>query len=192
MTSYVKLYNAIMNKDKKMLDFSKHEQYTNDIKLLEEYKPQDLKKFNDLYNQYTDLREEYSELFYYFDGIRNTTVSHGIHAAGIVASPITLADNMCLLYDNGNWVSQIDMEEIHDLNFVKYDLLGLKNVQIIYDTYKLAGIPYQRSYEVDWDDQKVYGDIITSPIGVFQFESRPKIALVKLGEPRNLGCMNHI
>ncbi|MFC0903659.1 DNA polymerase III subunit alpha [Clostridium sp. MT-14] len=191
LTPYIKVYNLIMNKDKKTLDFSRHANYIEDIKSID-YEEKDLEKFNQLYKEYIKLRKDYVELFYYFDGIRNTTVSHGIHAAGIIASPITLADSIGLLYDNGNWVSQLDMEELHDLNFVKYDLLGLKNVQIIYDTYKLANKPYPRSYQVDWNDQEVYKDMITSPIGIFQFEGDYAFSLLKTFEPHKLNDMSLI
>ena len=70
-------------------------------------------------------REDYSELFYYFDGMVNTAVSQSMHPAGIVASPITLYDNYGIFYNKDDQiVLQIDMEEVHEVSLVKYDILG--------------------------------------------------------------------
>ena len=64
------------------------------------------------------------------------------------------------------------MEECHEVSLNKYDLLGLKNVEIIKDTCALAGIPYPKSNEINWNDEKVWADIVTSPAGIFQFEGK--------------------
>ena len=70
-------------------------------------------------------REDYPELFYYFDGMVNTAVSQSMHPAGIVASPITLYDNYGIFYNKDDQiVLQIDMEEVHEVSLVKYDILG--------------------------------------------------------------------
>lgn len=99
-------------------------------------------------------------------------VSQGFHPAGIVASPITLPDNYGVFEDkDGKIVSCLDMEEIHECGLVKYDILGLKNVGIIQEVYKMIGKPYPKSYEINWEDKKVWEDIKTSPVGVFQYES---------------------
>ena len=63
------------------------------------------------------------------------------------------------------------MEEIHEINLIKYDILGLQNVQIIRDTCRLAGIPYPKSHEINWNDEAVWADITNPPVGIFQFES---------------------
>lgn len=117
-------------------------------------------------------KDQYKEVFYYFDGFLNTRVSQSIHPAGIVISPVTLDDNYGVFYkkDNGT-VLQIDMEEIHEVSLVKYDMLVLNTLQIIRDACNLAGIPYPKSHEVDWDDQNVWNDMMVSNIGIFQMES---------------------
>lgn len=117
-------------------------------------------------------KEQYKEVFYYFDGFLNTRVSQSIHPAGIVISPVTLDDNYGVFYkkDNGA-VLQIDMEEIHEVSLVKYDMLVLNTLQIIRDACNLANIPYPKSHEVNWDDQNVWNDMMISNIGIFQMES---------------------
>ena len=117
-------------------------------------------------------RKKYPEVFYYYDGMLGGIISQSQHPAGIIASPINLIDNYSgFINADGQVVLPINMEEIHEINLVKYDILGLQNVQIIRDTCRLANIPYPKSNEIDWDDENVWNDMITSPVGIFQFES---------------------
>ena len=117
-------------------------------------------------------REQYSELFYYFDGLVGTAVSQSMHPAGIIVSPVTLPDNYGTFWNDGKRILTINMEEIHEVSLVKYDLLGLKNIEIIKDTCELAGISYPKSYNMDWYDEDVWNHIGDSPVGIFQFESQ--------------------
>lgn len=125
----------------------------------------------DLDKDYT--RNKYPKLFYFFDGLLGTVVSRGVHPAGITVSPITLDDNYGTIYDSkeNKKILCINMEEIHEVSLVKYDILGLKNVEIIKDTCELCGIPYPKSHEIDWNDEQVWKHIIDIPYGIFQFES---------------------
>lgn len=116
-------------------------------------------------------RAKFPEVFYYYDGLLDVAISQSMHPAGIVASPITLRDNYGTFISDGKEILQIDMECVHEAGLVKYDILGLKNIEIIKDTYALIGKPYPKSYEIDWDDPQVWDDMTRSPIGIFQFES---------------------
>ena len=116
-------------------------------------------------------REKYPEVFYYFDGLVNTVVSKGVHPAAIIISPITLSDHYGVYHYDGKLVISINMEEVHEVSLVKYDILGLKNVGVIKDCCKLAKIKYPKSHEIDWNDRNVWNDISKSNIGIFQFES---------------------
>ena len=112
-------------------------------------------------------RKKYPEVFYYYDGMLGCIISQSQHPAGIIASPINLIDNYSgFINADGQVVLPINMEEIHEINLVKYDLLGLQNIQIIRDTCRLANIPYPKSNEINWDDENVWADMITSPVGI--------------------------
>lgn len=124
-------------------------------------------------------RKQYPDVFYYFDGILGTPMSQSVHAAGIVVSPITLADHYGVFWKDGELLLNIDMEEIHEVSLVKFDLLVLNNIGIIADTCKLAGIPYPRSHMVNWDDPKVWEDMMRSPVGIFQMEGEFAFKLLK-------------
>ena len=136
-------------------------------------------------------RKDYPDLFYYFDGLNGTVVSQSMHPAGIVASPINLIDNYgCFIANDGKQVMYINMEEVHETGLVKYDILGLRNVQIIRDTCKLAGVPYPKSHEVNWNDDAVWEDMVKSPVGIFQFESSYAFECLKNMSPHAINDMS--
>ncbi len=71
----------------------------------------------------------------------------GVHAAGVVISPIPLIEIVPLQFDpkstgedEGKIITQYDMYSIDEENagLLKFDFLGLKNLSIIADTLKLA------------------------------------------------------
>lgn len=141
-----------------------------------------------LYEENPDMaRKKYAKLFYYFDGLNGTAISQSIHPAGIIASPITLPDNCGTFWKDGMRILQINMEEVHDgTGLVKYDILGLKNIQILRNTCEILGIEYPRSNEINWEDEEVWNHIIDSPVGLFQFESRFAFDSLKRFKPRSV------
>ena len=137
-------------------------------------------------------RQKYPDIFYYFDGLVNTAISQSMHPAGIVVAPLTLPDNYGTFWQEGKRIMMINMEEIHEVSLVKYDLLGLKNVEIIKDTCKLAGIPYPKSHTINWEDEKVWADMITSPAGIFQFEGDYAFKMLKEFVPHKINDMSMV
>lgn len=138
--------------------------------------PYSLDKISQIKKEYEENPEatklKYDDIFYYFDGLINTAISQSMHPAGIIVSPITLTDNYGTFWNDGKRILCINMEEIHEVSLVKYDLLGLKNIEIIKDTCELAHIPYPKAHTVNWEDQTVWEHIADSSVGIFQFESR--------------------
>lgn len=133
---------------------------------------------------------KYQELFYYFDGLVNTAISQSMHPAGVVVAPLTLPDHYGTFWQDEKRILSINMEEIHEVSLVKYDLLGLKNIEIIKDCCELVGIPYPKAYTVNWEDDKVWDDIITSPVGIFQFESQFAFDSLKKFKPRRVNDLS--
>lgn len=115
-------------------------------------------------------RLAYKDLFYYLDGLVDTRISQSVHPAGMVISSEEL-DDYCVFIKEGERCLVLDMDNAHDANLIKYDLLILKNIAVIKDTCEMAGVPYPKSHEIDFDDKDVWNDIISSPTGLFQFES---------------------
>lgn len=167
-------------------DGAKKKQYSPDnpysIRICEKVKDEFAPKLNkkdllkskmeqEYFHNLEEAKKSRPDIFYYFDGIYGTKVSQGVHAAGIVVSPVTLQDNYGCFWKDGDLVIDIDMEEIHEIGLVKFDLLVLNNIGIIRDACKMAGIPYPKTYQIDFDDQAVWADMMRSPIAIFQFEA---------------------
>ena len=115
---------------------------------------------------------KYSDLFYYYDGLCGCVVSQSQHPAGLIVSPVTLADNYGIFYGADNQqILPIDMDECHALGLIKFDILGLKSVGVIDKTCKLIGTHFPKAYEVDWEDKEVFEDITEDSTAIFQFES---------------------
>lgn len=140
-------------------------------------------------------KEKYPELFYYFDGLLGTVVSQSMHPAGIVVSPITLPDNYGVFWGENKekekvLILSVNMEEVHECGLVKYDILGLKNIQILRDCCKFAGIKYPAAHEINWEDEEVWKHITDSPVGIFQFESPFAYELLKQYQPRKINDLS--
>ena len=87
-------------------------------------------------------------------------------------------------------ILQIDMECVHEVSLVKYDILGLKNIEIVKDAYELLGQPYPKSHEINWADEAVWQDMLRSPIGIFQFEGDFAFQMLKQYEPHSIFDMS--
>ena len=119
---------------------------------------------------YKEVANKYPEVFYYFDGLWGTKISQSVHPAGMVISPISLVDNYGMFDKDGENCLMMDMDEAHDVGAAKYDFLVLKTVQVIRDTCRYMGRSYPKTYEINWNDEAVWDDMIKSPAGLFQFE----------------------
>lgn len=158
------------DKIKKIEQRDGYESNSDLVKQINEHK----KKLSIFEKNLEDLKNnKYPELFYYFDGLKGTAISQSMHPAGIIVSPVSLPDNYGTFWaKDSKRILCINMEEIHEVSLVKYDLLGLKNIEIIKDTCKLVHIPYPKSHTINWNDVKVWEHIADSPVGIFQFESK--------------------
>ena len=116
-------------------------------------------------------KRRYQDLFKYYDGLVGCVVSQSQHPAGIVVSPVDLIDNYSVFEKDGAQIIPIDMDEVHDIGLVKYDILGLKNVGIIEKVCEYAHLPLPTESNMDWDDQDVFDSMVKNPVGIFQFES---------------------
>ncbi|MCM1232325.1 MAG: PHP domain-containing protein, partial [Ruminococcus flavefaciens] len=170
---YSEYTDAISANTDKIKKIESVDGYENNEKLVKEKEECEEKvKYNE--KLLKDLKEvRYKDLFYYFDGLVGTAISQSMHPAGIIVSPVTLPDNYGTFWvKDGKRILSINMEEIHEVSLVKYDLLGLKNIEIINDCCKLANIPYPKAHTVNWLDKNVWNHIADSPVGIFQFESK--------------------
>ena len=148
---------------------------------------------DELKQSWDNLRSNNQDLFYYFDGIKGTIISKGIHPAGMIGSPITIHDNLGVWYKDGDLnhpVSFCSMKAVDSLNFVKFDILGLKTIGVIQDTYKLLGKKWEYAHEIDWNDEKVWNDMIQSNVAIFQFEGSYAHDLLSQFKPKAINDMS--
>ena len=152
-----------------------------------EYDLDKVSKIKQEYDKNKEItKEKYKDFFYYFDGLVDTKISRSQHPAGIVVSPIELLGNYGIFYKDEYPIMQIDMDDIHEVGLNKFDLLGLVNISIIRDCCKNANIKYPRIYQIDFKDEKVWKDMLCSPVGVFQMESDMSFNLLKKYEPKSI------
>ena len=136
------------------------------------YNPLKLQSIKKEYKEDPDAaREKYPDLFQYEKAMVGTRVSQSVHPAGMVICCEPLEENWGVFNKDGERCLLIDMNEVSAVNLVKYDLLILKTVQVISDTYKLLGLPYPRMNSIDFCDKDVWQDICRDQTGIFQFES---------------------
>lgn len=137
-------------------------------------------------------RKNHPDIFQYYDGLLDTKISQSVHPAGIVISPITLDDAYGVFDKDGDLCLMIDMDELHEVGAAKFDFLILSNIGIINETCRLAGIPYPHMHEINFDDQKVWADMLRSPVGIFQMESPFAFSMLKKFVPHSIFDMNLI
>lgn len=131
-------------------------------------------------------KEDYPDLFMYYDGIVGTYISQSVHPAGIIVSSEELDENWGVFNKDGERCLLIGMQECHDVHLLKDDLLILKTVQVIHDCCKLAGFPYPRMHQINFKDPDVWDDIGNDQLGIFQFESQFAAESLAKFKPRSI------
>lgn len=122
------------------------------------------------------LYEEHKELFDKAKISEGAISSLGRHASGIVVSDLDIESLFGTMTLSG-WdypVTQISMTNLDALNYVKLDILGLDNTELLQEASKLAGLPLLTPDSediIDFQDEKVWLSMAENNIGVFQFES---------------------
>ena len=143
------------------------------------------------YDAYKKVAKKYPELFYYFEGLLDTKVSQSVHPAGMVISPITLADNYGVFNKDGETCLLLDMDNVHDYTgLAKYDFLVLKTIQVIKEACDYAGIKFPREHEMNWYDENVWNSMLTSSTALFQFESPFAFQCLQKFKPKSLFDMS--
>jgi DNA polymerase-3 subunit alpha len=92
-----------------------------------------------------------------------------IHAAGVVLSPIPLDQIVPVRIQDGDIVTQWEMEDIEHIGLIKFDLLGLRTLSVVEECVKMCNIDLD---QISFEDEKAWELIRNgSTIGCFQFES---------------------
>ncbi len=136
-----------------------------------------IKKNQDLKRMYKD--QEIKKVIDYSLKLEGLIHHKTTHAAGIVISKDDLKEKIPMIFDNGRWITEFDMDALGELRVIKIDLLGLKTLTNLKDVLgkkttrgSLMALPIE--------DPQIYtllkgGDTI----GIFQLESTSATALTK-------------
>lgn len=131
-------------------------------------------------NDEEKMRESYPEVFKYVDIINGTITSSGVHACGNVVCQTPLDEHIGLvsLKTSDRPVTTISKNYIEYLNYVKLDVLGLDNIEIINNTCELANIERLTPENVP-DDENVWLKIRDNTLCIFQWESSSASSYIK-------------
>ncbi|ALA47886.1 putative DNA polymerase III subunit alpha [Brevibacillus phage Sundance] len=123
---------------------------------------------------FSEWFEKYPKLFEYAEKLAGLPRSFGVHPCGKIVSIKNKDFYTAVASNDGSIVYQADMDDLEDLGLVKVDLLGLKSIDVIYDTLEMIGKDYEyiNPDTLNFDDEKVLALFRTGQTdGVFQFES---------------------
>jgi DNA polymerase-3 subunit alpha len=118
----------------------------------------------------------------------------GVHAAGVVISPVPLQEIVPLYKaekDKDEVVTQFDMGWLEKLGLLKMDFLGLTTLTIIHDALELIkqtrGVELKLD-ELPLDDRETYERIFAQGLtdGVFQFESSGMKDVLRRSRPERI------
>uniref|UniRef100_UPI0025E678A3 DNA polymerase III subunit alpha n=1 Tax=Methanosphaera sp. TaxID=2666342 RepID=UPI0025E678A3 len=120
-------------------------------------------------------KDSYPDLFDYAERLAGLPKSFSAHPCGKIASEQTMTYyNATDINENGEVILQGDMHTAEDLGLVKADFLGLRTVDVIYDTLEMIGKDYEyiAPHNLNFKDKKVLDNFRNgNTAGVFQFES---------------------
>jgi DNA polymerase III subunit alpha len=118
--------------------------------------------------------EQYPKLFEYAEKIAGLPRSFGVHPCGKIVSIKEKEFYTAVASNDGTVVYQADMDDLEDLGLVKVDLLGLKSIDVIYDTLEMIGKGYEyiAPDTLDFSDENILALFREGRTdGIFQFES---------------------
>lgn len=120
-------------------------------------------------------KDDYPELFDYAQKLAGLPKSFSAHPCGkVIAMNDVTYYNATDVNKDGLIILQGDMHTADDLGLIKADFLGLRTVDVIYDTLEMIDKDYEyiAPYNIDFNDRKVWDNFKNGfTAGIFQFES---------------------
>ncbi|MFT5179639.1 MAG: DNA polymerase-3 subunit alpha [Candidatus Paceibacteria bacterium] len=123
----------------------------------------------------------------------------GVHAAGVVISPRPLIEDVPIQFDpkgEGKLITQYDMHSVGEdgVGLLKFDFLGLKNLTIMGNTFKLVEKVYDvelKIEEIPLDDKETYDMLARGETGAtFQLNGAGMTRFLKELKPTNIEDIN--
>jgi len=141
------------------------------------------------YKRFSKLEEQYPDIFSFARKFEGIPRQMGVHASGILVTPMAVSDIFPVRYVDGVAVTLYTGVQVDEFNACKLDVLGLKTLDIIDMTLKSVdpklniGTLYNT---VDITDSKVYDMIRDKKTdAVFQLESDTMKGIIGIIKPTN-------
>jgi len=129
----------------------------------------------DAYAKFQAIEKENTEMFRLARAFEGTPRNTGVHASGILVTPMPVTDVTPVIYDKeGNAITLFPKEPIEACSMIKLDILGLKTLDVIQKTLDNIGKTIEDLYKAiyDLDDEKIFKMIAQKKTGaVFQLSS---------------------
>lgn len=145
-------------------------------------------------------QEKYPEIFHYAEILTRRLHTYGTHPAGIVIdteSPIT--EHLPLRTGENGMVTQFALEALEMLGYVKFDLLNLRNLDILQTCKDMIKehtgrdvSPYNFGPQ-ELEDPAIFDQICDGwTLGLFQINTHAGTRLCKRFKPRSLVDLAHV
>lgn len=88
------------------------------------------------YSRFKTLESKYSEVFRLAREFAGTKKGFGCHASGVLITPFPVSSVLPVRVHEGKLITLNTGTQLEDLNFIKFDILGLKTLDVIDKTIK--------------------------------------------------------
>lgn len=156
-------------------------------KLKESSEPSDISKWKD----FNKLENDNKELFRLARRFEGTPRNMGVHASGILITPDPISEILPTRTDkNGTTVTLYTGVQLEDLNYIKFDILGLKTLSVIKNTLEHIdkSLKIEDLYKMmDPNDPEMYEMVKRKETdGLFQIESNLFKGMIEEIQPDSL------
>ncbi len=115
------------------------------------------------------------------------------HACGVIISPQPVVEYVPIQKDahnEGLGITQYEFMQLEDVGLLKFDLLGLKNLNVIGNALKKVEATTQKKIDLirlNWDDEKTLKLIQkVETVGVFQMEGEGMKRTIRMISPKDI------
>jgi DNA polymerase III subunit alpha len=136
-------------------------------------------------DKFREFADQYPEVYKIAKKLENLNKNTGVHPSGIAISHHEMSEIMPVQKTgDGDLVSGYDMNNVAELT-VKFDILGLRTLSVVYDVCKQTGIDIS---VVDLNSELIYQNLqsINTPQGLFQIEADTNFRVCQKVKPKNL------
>lgn len=135
--------------------------------------------------RFSDWVSENEHVFLIAKKLEGLNKNTGVHPSGIAISHQKISD-ICPIQkaNDGSFVTGYDMNWVAEL-MVKFDILGLRTLSVIYDVCKSLDMDV---YDIDLSDKEIFSPLkdLLNPHGLFQIEAETNFRVCQKIKPKNM------